>query len=95
MGAEGKLQRGDITGLRAPGMDPGNLVPDPELLTAMRRLHPEDPAQTGSTVTQSHGTGGEGAGDVWIHPRLQSICHSSAGCRGWWQSPFPPCPLLS
>ena len=45
MGAEGKLQRGDITGLRAPGMDPGNLVPDPELLTAMRRLHPEDPVR--------------------------------------------------
>lgn len=64
MGAEGKLQRGDVTGLTVLGMYPRNLVPDPELLATMCGLHPKDPAQTGSMVTQSHGAGGEGAGDV-------------------------------
>ena len=62
MEAEGKLQRGEITGLRVPGMNPSDLAPDSELLAAILRLHPEDPAQTGSMFTQGHRAGGASAG---------------------------------
>ena len=56
MGAEGELQRGDVTGLRVPRMNPGNLVPDPELLPAMRgsilRTQPRQVARSPKDMEQ-------------------------------------------
>lgn len=62
-------------------MNSGNLVPRPRVLNchAQTPSH-EDPAQTGSMVTQVW-AGGEGAWGCLDSTRLQPICHSSVGCE--------------
>lgn len=40
---EPEAQRGEATGLEVPGSSPGNLASDPEFLTTMPSVQPEDP----------------------------------------------------
>ena len=60
MGAEGELQRGDVTGLRVPRMNPGDLVPDPELLPATRgsilRTQPRQVARSPKVMSDTSQT---------------------------------------
>lgn len=90
--AETEAQREEISGLRVPGLNPGDLAPDGVLL--LPQPESDLKAHTGNLVAPGGRTEGDSAGTVGTHPALPSCaasCARGAEDAGFHGSPHVPC----